>query len=186
MCRGPSDHLFWFSSNASAPICVKDIYSKLIATLVPGTAPIFPTALWKTRCPPRMIFFAWLLFSNKNLTWDNLRKRSWHGPSRCSMCSLPLVVFSIWKSPPSSHYHSLVCMEVAQTQDLQQLQCPSQFHSALHMLTLRLHHQYQVIASFCGTLLSYICWHFVSYICFSRDHLHMMYPTHFFVSLCSL
>eukprot|EP00253_Pinus_taeda_P021358 PITA_21358 len=86
MRSGPSDHLYWFSTNVSAPINVKDIYIELIATLVPVSTPIFPTVLWKTGCPPRMIYFAWLLFSNKNLTWDNLRKRSWHGPSRCSIC----------------------------------------------------------------------------------------------------
>lgn len=33
-----------------------------------------------------MILFAWLVFNNRNLSWDNLRKRRWHGPNRCFMC----------------------------------------------------------------------------------------------------
>lgn len=65
---------------------VKDIYSDIISSKVPHTSSKFPVALWKSRCPLKMICFTWLVFNNKNLTWDNLRKRSWHGPSRCSMC----------------------------------------------------------------------------------------------------
>lgn len=83
---GPSDHLRWSSTSSSASISVKDVYSELIFTLAPTPAPIFPSTLWKSGCPPRMIYFAWLLFNNRNLTWDNLIKRSWHGPSRCYIC----------------------------------------------------------------------------------------------------
>lgn len=80
------DHLRWFSSGSSATILVKDVYSDLIHSMAPASAPLFPTSLWKTGCPPRMIYFAWLLFNNKNLTWDNLQKRSWQGPSICFSC----------------------------------------------------------------------------------------------------
>eukprot|EP00253_Pinus_taeda_P012614 PITA_12614 len=83
---GSSDHLRWSSSGSSATILVKDVYSDLIHSMAPAPAPFFPTSLWKTGCPPRMIFFAWLLFNNRNLTWDNLQKRSWHGPSICFSC----------------------------------------------------------------------------------------------------
>lgn len=83
---GPSDHLRWSSTSSSASISVKDVYSELIFTLAPTPAPIFPSTLWKSGCPPRMIYFVWLLFNNRNLTWDNLIKRSWHGPSRCYIC----------------------------------------------------------------------------------------------------
>lgn len=33
-----------------------------------------------------MILFAWLVFHNKNLTWDNLIKRGWIGPGICPFC----------------------------------------------------------------------------------------------------
>ena len=28
----------------------------------------------------------WLTLNNKLLTWDNLQKRGWIGPSRCALC----------------------------------------------------------------------------------------------------
>lgn len=83
---GTTDHLTWSMSNAQATARVKDIYFDFISSRVSHKSSIFPMALWKSGCPPKMIFFPWLVFNNKNLTWDNLRKRSWHGPSRCSMC----------------------------------------------------------------------------------------------------
>lgn len=33
-----------------------------------------------------MLYFSWLVYYNKNLSWENLMKRQWHGPSRCCMC----------------------------------------------------------------------------------------------------
>lgn len=43
---------------------------------------------WKLRCPLKIILFSWLVLFNKNLTWDSLRLRSWHGPSRCALCNM--------------------------------------------------------------------------------------------------
>lgn len=47
---------------------------------------LFPPSFWKVGCPLKMILFSWLVFRNKNLTWEILQKKSWHGPSRCAMC----------------------------------------------------------------------------------------------------
>lgn len=85
---GPNDHLAWSLSNAHMTTQLKDIYSDIISSNVSPTSSKFPTVLWKSGCPLKMILFSWLVFNNKNLTWDNLRKRSWHGPSRCSMCEV--------------------------------------------------------------------------------------------------
>lgn len=68
MCGGQSDHLYWFTPNVSASVRVKDIYSELITSKVSGSACMFPMALWEIGCPLRMIFFAWLVFKNRNLT----------------------------------------------------------------------------------------------------------------------
>lgn len=43
---------------------------------------------WKLSCAPKFIYFSWLVFYNKNLSWENLRKIQWHGPSRCQMCKI--------------------------------------------------------------------------------------------------
>eukprot|EP00253_Pinus_taeda_P006727 PITA_06727 len=80
-----ADSLRWFSGSSSS-ILVKDVYIDLFQPMAPAHAQLFPSPLWKTGCPPRMTFFAWLLFYNRNLTWDNLQKRSWHGPGLCSAC----------------------------------------------------------------------------------------------------
>lgn len=47
---------------------------------------IFPPRFWKARCPLKMILFSWVVFSNRNLTWEVLQRKGWQGPGRCPMC----------------------------------------------------------------------------------------------------
>lgn len=42
--------------------------------------------LWKTKFPIKIILFIWLVWTNKNLTWENIQKRNWQGPSICVFC----------------------------------------------------------------------------------------------------
>jgi len=83
---GTTDYLVWSAPNTNLAVQVKDIYSNLISLKALSCNSIFPLLLWKLGCPPKSIFFSWLVFYNKNLTWENLRKRNWHGPSNCAMC----------------------------------------------------------------------------------------------------
>ena len=41
----------------------------------------WPPTIW-----PKVSTFLWLLYQNKSLTWDNLRKISFHGPCMCLNC----------------------------------------------------------------------------------------------------
>lgn len=84
--HGISDQLQWTVSCFRRPVSVRDIYAYLISNRFPYSLPSFPYIFWKANCPPKFTHFAWLVFYKKNISWDNLRKRSWHGPSRCSMC----------------------------------------------------------------------------------------------------
>lgn len=84
--HGNADHLIWSVSNARNPVTVRDIYLDMILSKITPAHVSFPTVFWKAGCPLKYIHFVWLVFHNKNLTWDNLRKRCWHGPSRCTMC----------------------------------------------------------------------------------------------------
>eukprot|EP00253_Pinus_taeda_P025007 PITA_25007 len=84
--HGHADHLQWTVCSFRRPVSVRDIYTHLISNRISYTLLTFPYIFWKAKCPPKIIHFAWLVFYNKNLSWDNLRKRSWHGPNRCSMC----------------------------------------------------------------------------------------------------
>eukprot|EP00253_Pinus_taeda_P009779 PITA_09779 len=85
---GTSDQLQWTVCGFRRPVTVRDIYTFLSRDRFPYTRPSFPYIFWKASCPPKFIHFAWLVYYNKNLTWENLRKRSWNGPSRCPLCGL--------------------------------------------------------------------------------------------------
>jgi hypothetical protein len=45
------------------------------------------TAVWKSKFWPKISTFLWLLLQNKILTWDNLQKRGFIGPSICHLCN---------------------------------------------------------------------------------------------------
>jgi len=64
----PEDVLIWKVPNASAQVCVKDIYINLIGLKIQHASPTFPSIFWKTRCPLKLTYFAWLVFHNKNLS----------------------------------------------------------------------------------------------------------------------
>jgi ribonuclease HI len=43
-------------------------------------------AIWNFPSIPKIDHFAWTLTHNSILTFDNLKKRGWEGPSRCPLC----------------------------------------------------------------------------------------------------
>jgi len=43
-------------------------------------------ALWNFPSIPKVDLFAWTLLHNSILTYDNLKRRGWEGPSRCPLC----------------------------------------------------------------------------------------------------
>lgn len=42
--------------------------------------------IWSLRAPLRVLIFTWLMLRNRILTVDNLVRRGWNMPNRCSMC----------------------------------------------------------------------------------------------------
>ncbi|KAJ4782011.1 RNA-directed DNA polymerase (reverse transcriptase)-related family protein [Rhynchospora pubera] len=42
--------------------------------------------IWKFRIPPRFKIFLWQMLQNKIATLDNLQRRGWSLPNRCSLC----------------------------------------------------------------------------------------------------
>jgi len=81
------DVLIWKDTKGIVPVRVKDIYSNLIRLNTALTSSIFPIIFWKSGCPSKTIYFSWLVFHNKNLSWDNLQKLCWHGPGFCLICN---------------------------------------------------------------------------------------------------
>ena len=80
------DKLIWKGCMGRSSIYVKDIYIQL--QLDNSNLPniIFSISFWKLSCPIKIILFTWLVFHNKNLTWDNLQKRNWCEPAICPIC----------------------------------------------------------------------------------------------------
>jgi len=83
---GNKDILVWGRTNSSLSVRVKDLYSILTEDLPQVAACLFPFPMWKVTCPLKCTLFSWLMFSNRNLTWEALQNRGWHGPGRCAMC----------------------------------------------------------------------------------------------------
>lgn len=85
---GSYDELIWSKQNSSIPIRVKDLYEAASSSLQVQPSPIFPYKFWKVSFPLKAILFSWLVFFNRNLTWEVLQRKGWSGPSRCVMCGL--------------------------------------------------------------------------------------------------
>eukprot|EP00253_Pinus_taeda_P025144 PITA_25144 len=80
------DILAWKLPRNPLPVKVKDIYAALSQLSAPTTQPIYPPTLWKAACPTKMILLSWLIFWNRNLTWEVLQRKGWNGPGRCAFC----------------------------------------------------------------------------------------------------
>lgn len=83
---GTKDVLAWNLPRSPLPVRVKDLYVALSSGSAITGQLIFPPSLWKVSCPLKMILFTWLLFRNRNLSWEVLQKKGWQGPGRCIMC----------------------------------------------------------------------------------------------------
>ena len=77
------DELVWpLDSKGSFTITslCKAVYDQ---PLCPG----FPSApIWRSKAPPKVCFFAWAATLEKVSTEDFLKRRNFHGPSRCVLC----------------------------------------------------------------------------------------------------
>lgn len=64
----------------------KHIYLQLQISEYEQMDNIFPSSTWKSGCPLKIIIFAWLVFYNRNLTWENLQKRNLCGLAIWPLC----------------------------------------------------------------------------------------------------
>jgi len=84
--RGNRDQLVWATNNSSQQVRVKDIYNRLITDPPLAVADVFPMSLWKVPGPLKCTLFTWLVYFNRNLSWEVLQRRGWNGPGRCALC----------------------------------------------------------------------------------------------------
>ena len=79
------DKLIWAASNFGNYI-VKEGYNAIICSQQWEAVNIPLNLCWDKSCLPKAGLFLWLAFQGKILTYDNLQKRGFSGPSRCILC----------------------------------------------------------------------------------------------------
>lgn len=42
--------------------------------------------IWQLKTWPKVALFPWILMHGRTLTWEQLRRKGTHGPSRCALC----------------------------------------------------------------------------------------------------
>lgn len=83
--REEEDDIVWQGRDGKINVLVKDIYLSIIEEQFSYADNIYPFTFWKYGCPYKSILLSWLVYHNKNLTWENLQKRNWHSPAICSI-----------------------------------------------------------------------------------------------------
>jgi hypothetical protein len=82
------DMLLWTGGDHSGMLTVKNVYTALSKKLWPLQIVGWRKHLWSWDLPYKIKLFTWLVVENKLLTWENLQKRGWIGPSICPLCLL--------------------------------------------------------------------------------------------------
>lgn len=78
--------MVWAGKMKDGNICVADVYSIFCNKNDINMEDPILKALRGNHIPIKIICFAWLVYQNKNLAWENLQRKNWHGPSYCTIC----------------------------------------------------------------------------------------------------
>jgi ribonuclease HI len=84
--NGGQDTLIWAGGDASGHLTVKNVYLALLHPLALAACSPRLHSIWNWPLPLKLQLFFWMCVQGKILTWEVLRKRGWHGPSRCALC----------------------------------------------------------------------------------------------------
>ena len=82
------DSLIWDFKKSDGIVSAKLVYECIILTYSPPIGSIIFAFIWKRNLPKKICCFIWLALMNKLLSWDNLQKRRWKGPSICALCGM--------------------------------------------------------------------------------------------------
>jgi len=77
--------LLWVHSMLGT-LNIKEAYKLMAKFHLQPNDKIWPS-IWKSNLSPKVSIFFWLVVQNCILTWDNLRKRGFIGPSSYPLCS---------------------------------------------------------------------------------------------------
>jgi len=81
------DFLLWTGGDQSGMLTVKNVYNALTKKIWPHQIAGWRKPLLSWDLPYKIKLFTWLVVENKILTWENLQKRGWNGPSIFPLCS---------------------------------------------------------------------------------------------------
>ena len=73
-------------NKVSGDVSTSLAYDLIVSSLIPPSKVRTHSQLWSSTIPLKIICFVWLCIENQINTWDNLRKKGWSGPNRCSLC----------------------------------------------------------------------------------------------------
>jgi hypothetical protein len=80
------DTLLWSWDTKRGQVNAKQAYEVQILMEGGVDSNFWYTDLWQWQIPLKIKLFAWLMLEQKILTWDNLVKRGFVGPSMCVLC----------------------------------------------------------------------------------------------------
>ena len=75
--------MVWTKNPTTGDFMTKLGYKSWALEHYQGEKIVWWTQVWKSEGPLKAKIILWLALSNKLLTWENLKKRGWHGPSWC-------------------------------------------------------------------------------------------------------
>lgn len=78
--------LTWGGISQGDDISAKDAYLHILPHPQPGPLIGWLAQMWQWEVPLKIKCFTWLVVHNHILTWDNLLKRGFMGPSCCCLC----------------------------------------------------------------------------------------------------
>ena len=80
------DKLVWTKNPVNGDFTAKLGYKTWAEEKFQGETKEWWKQLWKAKGPLKAKITLWQSLNNKILTWDNLQKRGWNGPNRCTLC----------------------------------------------------------------------------------------------------
>jgi hypothetical protein len=81
-----SNELKWTRGDSSGRISVKNAYEAIEKKKQVFMIGGWRKLLWSWDCPLKLKLFTWLVKENKILSWENLQRRGFEGPSYCPLC----------------------------------------------------------------------------------------------------
>ena len=86
------DSLLWMFDKKSGVVSARKAYELIVSEHLPLLKDGILMKVWDFNIPQKLKCFTWLACNRKINTWDNLYKRGWFGPHRCSLCKIDVEI----------------------------------------------------------------------------------------------